>query len=30
MTLATLPPVIIFILLQRYFLQAISMTGIKG
>lgn len=29
-TLATLPPVIIFILLQRYFVQGISMTGIKG
>ncbi len=30
MTLATLPPIIIFILLQRYFVQGISMTGIKG
>ncbi len=30
MTLATLPPVIIFLLLQRYFVQGISMTGIKG
>jgi ABC-type glycerol-3-phosphate transport system permease component len=30
MTLATLPPIIIFVLLQRYFVQGISMTGIKG
>lgn len=30
MTLATLPPIIIFLLLQRYFVQGISMTGIKG
>ena len=29
-TLATLPPIIVFILLQRYFVQGISMTGIKG
>jgi ABC-type glycerol-3-phosphate transport system permease component len=28
--LATLPPVIVFIVLQRYFVQGISMTGIKG
>lgn len=28
--LATLPPIIVFILLQRYFVQGISMTGIKG
>jgi multiple sugar transport system permease protein len=28
--LATLPPIIIFIALQRYFVQGISMTGIKG
>jgi ABC-type glycerol-3-phosphate transport system permease component len=28
--LATLPPIIIFILLQRYFVQGVSMTGIKG
>lgn len=30
MALATLPPMLIFILLQRYFVQGISMTGIKG
>jgi len=30
MTLATLPPIVIFLLLQRYFVQGISMTGIKG
>ncbi|NDJ78771.1 MAG: carbohydrate ABC transporter permease [Chloroflexi bacterium] len=30
MTLATLPPLIIFVLLQRYFVQGISMTGVKG
>ncbi len=28
--LATLPPIIVFVLLQRYFVQGISMTGIKG
>jgi ABC-type glycerol-3-phosphate transport system permease component len=28
--LATLPPVVVFIVLQRYFVQGISMTGIKG
>ncbi len=28
--LATLPPMIIFIFLQRYFVQGLSMTGIKG
>lgn len=30
MTLATLPPILVFIALQRYFVQGISMTGIKG
>jgi multiple sugar transport system permease protein len=30
MTLATLPPILIFLALQRYFVQGISMTGIKG
>lgn len=30
MALATLPPMLIFIALQRYFVQGISMTGIKG
>lgn len=30
MTLATLPPMLIFIVLQRYFVQGISMTGVKG
>ena len=29
-TLATLPPIAVFVLLQRYFVQGISMTGIKG
>src|SRR5258708_7164488 len=29
-TLATLPPILVFIALQRYFVQGISMTGIKG
>ncbi len=29
-TLATLPPMLVFIVLQRYFVQGISMTGIKG
>jgi len=28
--LATLPPIIVFVVLQRYFVQGISMTGIKG
>jgi multiple sugar transport system permease protein len=28
--LATLPPMVIFVFLQRYFVQGISMTGIKG
>jgi multiple sugar transport system permease protein len=28
--LATLPPIVVFLLLQRYFVQGISMTGIKG
>lgn len=28
--LATLPPIIIFVVLQRYFVQGVSMTGIKG
>ena len=28
--LATLPPIVVFIALQRYFVQGISMTGIKG
>ncbi|MBZ0308041.1 MAG: carbohydrate ABC transporter permease, partial [Anaerolineae bacterium] len=28
--LATLPPMIIFIFLQRYFVQGLSMSGIKG
>jgi ABC-type glycerol-3-phosphate transport system permease component len=28
--LATLPPIAVFLLLQRYFVQGISMTGIKG
>lgn len=28
--LATLPPIIVFLLLQRYFVQGISMTGVKG
>lgn len=28
--LATLPPIIVFLVLQRYFVQGISMTGIKG
>jgi multiple sugar transport system permease protein len=28
--LATLPPVVVFIALQRYFVQGIAMTGIKG
>lgn len=30
MVLATLPPIIIFLALQKYFVQGISMTGIKG
>lgn len=30
MALATLPPMLIFIALQRYFVQGISMTGVKG
>lgn len=30
MALATLPPILLFIALQRYFVQGISMTGIKG
>jgi multiple sugar transport system permease protein len=29
-TLATLPPILVFLALQRYFVQGISMTGIKG
>jgi len=29
-TLATLPPILVFVALQRYFVQGISMTGIKG
>ncbi|HLY26135.1 MAG TPA: carbohydrate ABC transporter permease [Aggregatilineales bacterium] len=29
-TLATLPPMLVFIALQRFFVQGISMTGIKG
>lgn len=29
-TLATLPPVVLFVILQRYFVQGVSMTGIKG
>jgi ABC-type glycerol-3-phosphate transport system permease component len=28
--MATLPPVVIFVALQRYFAQGISMTGVKG
>ncbi len=28
--LATLPPIVVFVALQRYFVQGISMTGIKG
>ncbi len=28
--LATLPPIVVFLVLQRYFVQGISMTGIKG
>jgi len=28
--LATLPPILVFLALQRYFVQGISMTGIKG
>jgi ABC-type glycerol-3-phosphate transport system permease component len=28
--LATLPPILVFVALQRYFVQGISMTGIKG
>jgi len=28
--LATLPPIIVFLMLQRYFVQGISMTGVKG
>jgi hypothetical protein len=28
--LATLPPMLIFIFLQRYFVQGLSMSGIKG
>lgn len=28
--LATLPPIVVFLALQRYFVQGISMTGIKG
>src|SRR5258708_5937421 len=29
-TLATLPPIIVFVVLQRYFVPGISMSGIKG
>ncbi len=28
--LATLPPILVFLVLQRYFVQGISMTGVKG
>ena len=28
--MATLPPLVIFVALQRYFAQGISMTGVKG
>jgi len=28
--IATLPPVVIFVALQRYFAQGIAMTGVKG
>jgi len=29
-TMAALPPIIFFLLLQRYFIEGISMTGMKG
>jgi ABC-type glycerol-3-phosphate transport system permease component len=28
--MATLPPLVIFVALQRYFAQGIAMTGVKG
>jgi len=28
--MAALPPIIVFMLLQRYFIEGISRTGIKG